>query len=116
MVTEQVKRLNGMLRECGFKRGDFSVQADRKRKTDRSNGRKYTEFGRATGITVGREAAVRAFEQRFALADAGLVVQVWENGDHVSFVMVREPDSRAGKPGVWRKVGLDGYLEKRPAA
>lgn len=114
MVTEQVKRLNGMLRECEFKRGEFSVQAERKRRTDRTSGHRYTEFGRATGITRSREAAERAFEQRHQLAAAGLVVQVWETSDgHVSFLTVREPEYRWGKPGVWRCVGgQDAYQEK----
>jgi hypothetical protein len=112
-VTEQVKSLRAKLRECGFNSREFSVRAERKRRSYRDGTRRtYIEFGHASGITVGREVAQRAVEQRFTLADAGLVVQVWEGPSGVAFVTVRETvgDERAG---VWRSVGNGGYREKK---
>jgi len=116
VITEQVKRINAGLRACGFKRGDFQVRAQRTRKTDRSYGTRYTEFGPASGITSGkrpREVTERAFEQRFALREQGFDVSICEQEDgRVAWIIVSEPRYRQ-EPRIYRRVHTPDQWEER---
>lgn len=123
MVTEQVKRIQAVLRECGFKRGEWTVRAERKHKRDRSNrGARYIEFGpaHATPSYKGRadhDAVVaRAMECRWRFVDLGLVVTVFEGDDNISFVLLTEPRFREEPHIVRRAHNYGEYVEKRPMA
>jgi hypothetical protein len=116
MITEQVRRIQAGLRACGFKRGEFQVRAERTRKTDRSSGMRYTEFGPAAGITngrAGREVVERAFEQRFALRDQGFNVVVYEQEDgRVAWIIVSEPRYRQ-EPSIYRRAHTPDQWEEK---
>jgi hypothetical protein len=116
VVTEQVKRMQVALRECGFKRGEFQVRAEARRKTDRyGSGRRYTEFGPAHAITAwraGDEVVARAFEKRQEIAAKGYGVCVYEGDGRVAMITVHDLRYQE-EPYIVRRAHADGqYREK----
>lgn len=113
MVTEQVKRMQEALRECGFKRGQFQVQAERT--TRQRDGHRHTEFGPAHAITsskAGKEIAALAFVQRHEIASKGYGVLVYESEvGTISFVTVH--DLRYNEePYIVRRAHADGQYRE----
>lgn len=114
MVTDQVRRMQEALRECGFKRGDFTVRAERTIR--QRDGRRTTTFGRAHANTrwADREIAALAVEHRHEIAAKGYGVLVYEGDEGVSFVTVHDLHYQE-EPYIVRRAHNDGQYVERVA-